>query len=94
MEDCCLNPNYAFQEPGSKLCQACRLGGAWGWGKVGRTAAGRPRSGLSFSGIPKDVSKVLIMTIALDFSAFVLLTFGTRKLLLGWGLTYALQGVL
>ncbi|XP_036918278.1 properdin [Sturnira hondurensis] len=23
-EDCCLNPNYAFQEPGSKLCQACR----------------------------------------------------------------------
>lgn len=24
VEDCCLNPAYAFQEPGSKLCQACR----------------------------------------------------------------------
>ncbi|KAJ8792290.1 hypothetical protein J1605_004071 [Eschrichtius robustus] len=24
-EDCCLNPDYAFQEPGSKLCMACRL---------------------------------------------------------------------
>ncbi|XP_066213236.1 properdin [Saccopteryx leptura] len=24
VEDCCLNPAYAFQEPGSKFCQACR----------------------------------------------------------------------
>ncbi|XP_029095799.1 properdin [Monodon monoceros] len=24
-EDCCLNADYAFQEPGSKLCMACRL---------------------------------------------------------------------
>ncbi|XP_032282494.1 properdin isoform X2 [Phoca vitulina] len=24
VEDCCLNPAYGFQEPGSKLCQACR----------------------------------------------------------------------
>ncbi|ELK17036.1 Properdin [Pteropus alecto] len=24
VEDCCLNTAYAFQEPGSKLCQACR----------------------------------------------------------------------
>nr|XP_019572274.1 PREDICTED: properdin [Rhinolophus sinicus] len=24
VEDCCLNSAYAFQEPGSKLCQACR----------------------------------------------------------------------
>lgn len=30
VEDCCLNSAYAFQEPDSKLCQACRLGGAWG----------------------------------------------------------------
>lgn len=49
---------------------------------------------LSFSGIPKNGSKVLIMTIALDFSVFVLLTFGARKLLLEWGLTYVFQGVL
>ncbi|KAF0886776.1 PROP protein, partial [Crocuta crocuta] len=25
VKDCCLNPAYAFQKPGSKLCQACRL---------------------------------------------------------------------
>ncbi|XP_044620010.1 properdin isoform X2 [Equus asinus] len=25
VEDCCLNPAYAFQEPGKKLCQACRF---------------------------------------------------------------------
>lgn len=25
VKDCCLNPAYGFQEPGSKLCQACRL---------------------------------------------------------------------
>lgn len=24
VKDCCLNPAYGFQEPGSKLCQACR----------------------------------------------------------------------
>uniref|UniRef100_A0A8C9KRI1 Complement factor properdin n=1 Tax=Panthera tigris altaica TaxID=74533 RepID=A0A8C9KRI1_PANTA len=24
VNDCCLNPAYAFQKPGSKLCQACR----------------------------------------------------------------------
>uniref|UniRef100_A0A452S6D2 Complement factor properdin n=1 Tax=Ursus americanus TaxID=9643 RepID=A0A452S6D2_URSAM len=24
VEDCCLNPAYGFQEPGSKLCHACR----------------------------------------------------------------------
>lgn len=52
MEDCCLNSAYAFQEPGSKLCQACRLEGAWGWEGAGRT--------LSFSGIPKRGSKALI----------------------------------
>uniref|UniRef100_A0A452FGS4 Complement factor properdin n=1 Tax=Capra hircus TaxID=9925 RepID=A0A452FGS4_CAPHI len=25
MKNCCLNANYAFQKPGSKLCMACRL---------------------------------------------------------------------
>lgn len=34
MEDCCLNPAYAFQEPGKKLCQACRSGGAWDCGET------------------------------------------------------------
>lgn len=36
-EDCCLNADYAFQELGSKLCMACRLGGVWGLRGAERT---------------------------------------------------------
>lgn len=40
MKNCCLNANYAFQKPGSKLCMACRSGGAWGLWEAKRTVCG------------------------------------------------------
>lgn len=59
--DCCLNAAYAYQEPGSKLCQACRLGGAWGWEDAETTFYKVTQNwALCFSGISKGGSKALI----------------------------------